>query len=67
MTSSKPRITILKKNALHKILNRVGHMTNANCRECDIILRAGESIVTKKSSGWIKWYHEECARSKNII
>jgi len=76
MTSSKARITTLKLNALNKILNNRGDMNNPNesrkmynpnCKICDVLLKVGERIVTKKSSGYVKWMHESCARSKNII
>lgn len=42
-------------------------MTNSNCRICEVQLTVGESIVTKKTGSYVKWYHEDCARGKNII
>ena len=67
MTSSAARITTLKLNALQKIINGKGHMNNPNCRICDVLLIVGESIVTKKTGSYVKWFHEDCARGKNII
>ena len=49
------------------MINAKGHMYNPNCRVCDDIIIVGESIVTKKTGCYVKWFHEECARSKNII
>lgn len=57
------KLTILSQAMLSKASNG---SISINCSLCQKKIPVGSNIVTKRSSS-VKWYHEECARTVNII
>lgn len=58
-----PKLTVLSQAMLSKGINSSRFV---NCSRCKKKIPVGTNIVTKKSS-CVKWYHEECAKTLNII
>lgn len=67
MTASKARLIVLSQSMLTKVKNPNCSMALANCSLCSKEIDIGSNIITKKSSGYTKWYHEDCAKTVNII
>ena len=67
MTTSSARMTTLSQAMPSKAKNSNGSMSSEKCSLCKKKIDVGANIITKKSSGYTKWYHKNCARTVNII